>query len=67
MPYEEDPLDRAAIAVFNMVSNGMGGIDWGAVPFACDYLGVEDVDVIVERLLVIKSHKPKDERGHSNT
>ena len=60
--------DEQAIVVWYICANGMGGIDWGAVPFACEYLGISDVEMLVERLLVIKAYKPpKDADANSET
>ena len=51
-----------------MLSNGMGGFDWSGLEFACDYMGITDTEMLVERLMVIKAHRPKDERdGTGNT
>jgi hypothetical protein len=36
----------------------MGGIDWSGLPYVCAALGVEDVEQLMERLLVIKTHRP---------
>jgi hypothetical protein len=41
----------------------MGGVDWGGVPLMCEWLGVEDVDGLLHRLIVLKSstrEKPED-------
>lgn len=39
----------------------MGGLDWGQLPFAAAYLGIADVDALVDDLLTIKTHrKPED-------
>jgi hypothetical protein len=37
----------------------MGGIDWAGLPLACAWLGVRDVDGMLQRLLLIKTHDPK--------
>lgn len=36
----------------------MGGIDWSAVPLLAELYGVEDHEMLIERLIVIKLHKP---------
>lgn len=45
---------------WNMLTNGMGGIDWAGLPVAVAYLGVDDVEGLIDRLMVIKQHKPPD-------
>lgn len=47
--------------MFNALANGMGGLDWAGLPLVCAWMGVEDVDGLVQRLLVIKTHKPPDQ------
>lgn len=42
-----------------LLANGMGGIDWAGLPLACAWLGVRDVDALLQRLLLIKTHDPK--------
>lgn len=45
-----------------MLANGMGGIDWAGLPLACAVHGVTDIEALIHRLVVIKTHKPpKDE------
>lgn len=36
----------------------MGGIDWAGLDIVVDLLGVRDVEGLVRRLAVIKSHRP---------
>lgn len=43
---------------WNLLANGMGGFDWQGLPIVCTMLGVRDVEMLIERLLVIKTHKP---------
>jgi hypothetical protein len=40
------------------LTNGMGGIDWSGLPLVVALLGIDDVEAFVDRLLVIKTHKP---------
>ena len=44
--------------VFNMLSNGMGGIDWAGLPLAAALHGVDDVELLIHQLLAIKLHRP---------
>jgi hypothetical protein len=34
--------------------NLMGGLDWTALPIICEILGVEDVEMLVEQLIIIR-------------
>lgn len=50
-----------AIRVFNGLTNGMGGLDWAGLPLLCAYHCVNDVEGLMHRLLVIKSHRKQDD------
>ena len=53
--------------IFNTLSNGMGGMDWSALPLMCQIYDVDDVEILVARLQVLKLHKPeKDDDGPGN-
>lgn len=41
-----------------MLANGMGGIDWSGLEYVAAYLGITDLDMLTERLMAIKLHKP---------
>ncbi|MCU0924418.1 MAG: hypothetical protein MUF16_29770 [Burkholderiaceae bacterium] len=41
-----------------MLANGMGGLDWGALPLAVAHFGIDDVAGLIHRLLTIKTHRP---------
>lgn len=48
--------------MFNLLSNGMGGIDWAGLPVAVTLFGVRDVEGLMHRLALIKSHRaPEDD------
>lgn len=36
----------------------MGGIDFAGMPLVIELLGIEDVEMLMHRLLAIKLHKP---------
>lgn len=36
----------------------MGGIDWQGLPLLCGWLGVQDVEGLMHRLVAIRMHKP---------
>lgn len=50
-----------AIVVINALSNGYGGIDWAGLPIIVEKFGIENVDDLIDRLLVIKNHRPPKE------
>lgn len=50
--------DGIAIAVSNALQNGMGGFDWNGLPILVEYYGIDDVEGLIDRLLVIKNHRP---------
>ena len=43
-----------------MLQNGMGGLDWSALPLAVEYFEVDDIDDLVYRLMTIKGYKPPE-------
>ncbi len=56
----DDRGEREAFSVALMLSNGMGGYDWAALPLACRIHGVRDVEMLIERLLVLKTHRAEE-------
>lgn len=44
--------------VYRLMANGMGGIDWAGLPLLCGWLGVRDVEGLMQRLVVIRMHAP---------
>ncbi len=40
----------------------MGGFDWAGLPYVVAHLGVRDVGALLERLNVIKLHKPPENK-----
>lgn len=49
-----------AIRAWNLLNNGQGAIDWAGLDLVAALLGVQDIEALINRLLIIKSHKPKD-------
>lgn len=47
--------------VARMLANGMGGMDWAGLPLAMAIHGATDVEGLVHRLTVIKTHRPPEE------
>lgn len=43
--------------IANMLANGMGGFDWAGLPMACAYHGIDDLDALLMRLYIIKTHR----------
>lgn len=52
--------DDFAIAAFNLLSNGMGGIDWSGLNVVVTKLGIEDLEGLIDRLALIKNHRPQN-------
>jgi hypothetical protein len=42
--------------VWHLLSNGSGGLDWAGLDLVCSYLGIDDVEGLMQRLQVIKRH-----------
>lgn len=40
----------------------MGGIDWSGLGVVVAYLGVRDVEALIHRMSVIKTHRPSKEQ-----
>ena len=49
-----------AIRVYNALANGSGGLDWAGLPVVCEWMGIEDLDGLMQRLIVIKTHRPPE-------
>ncbi len=47
-----------ALRTWNLLSNGMGGIDWAGLPLVVALLGITDIEGLLHRLQVIKTHRP---------
>ena len=43
------------------MANGMGGLDWSALPLAAEMYGISNIETLVTRLMVIKTHRPNKE------
>lgn len=48
--------------MFNILKNGNGGLDYAGLPLVCEWLGVQDVAGLLQRLVVIKSWRRPAER-----
>lgn len=45
-----------------MLQNGQGGIGWAGLDVVCEYLGIVDVEGLIDRLRVIGAYKPPKEK-----
>ena len=54
---EASTEDINAMRIYNMLSNGTGGLDWAGLPYAVGMYGVRDVEGLMHRLVVIKTHR----------
>ncbi|HMQ71350.1 MAG TPA: hypothetical protein PKA84_01610 [Rubrivivax sp.] len=43
---------------WNLLATGAGGFDWAGLPLVCGLLGVREPEMLIERLLIIKTHRP---------
>lgn len=46
-----------AIKAWNLLANGMGGLDYAGLPLVAAHLGIDDPDMLLTRFLAIKTHK----------
>jgi hypothetical protein len=51
-----DADSRLAIKAWNYLACGPSAIDWAGVPIVAELLGIEDLEGLLHRLLVIKTH-----------
>lgn len=49
--------DLVASRVARLLSNGAGGLDWAGLDVAVELYGVDDVEMLIERLLVIRDYE----------
>lgn len=58
-------MDRAAVSAWNLLHNGQGAIQWGGFDLVREYLGISDVEGLMDRLRVIAGYKPpKEDEGN---
>lgn len=46
--------NELAWKAWNLLSNGMGAIDWAGLDVVVELLGIEDVEALIEALLCIR-------------
>lgn len=56
----EPPPDGAALAV--AAWNLMGGLVWEALPVVCEILGVDDPELLIRQLVVIRERQGAETR-----
>lgn len=52
-----------ALAAWRLLANGHGGIEWAGLEVVVELLGVRDVEGLVRRLGVIRTHRPPQHEG----
>ena len=62
-PLQPTEAESTAIAVFNALKTGQGGLDWAGLPAMVEWFGVDDVAGLLQRLLVIKTSRKPAERS----
>lgn len=50
--------DSIANRIAQLAANGSGGYDWRGVEILAEVYGVQDVEMLIERLAVIKAYEP---------
>jgi hypothetical protein len=49
--------------VWNLLSNGHGGLDWAGLPLAVARLGITDIEALIDDLGAIKTWRPPGKRN----
>ncbi len=44
----------------------MGGLRWEALPLMVGWLGIDDIEALMDRLAVIKLHRKESNNGTGN-
>jgi len=52
-----------AIRIFNGLCDSMGAINWAGFELLAERFGISNVEGLIDRLLVIKSHEPPKPMG----
>jgi hypothetical protein len=48
--------DVEALKVVSLLKTGSGGMDWSGLPLVAGWMGITDLDGLLERLAVILQH-----------
>lgn len=54
--------DEIAARIARLAANGMGGYDWRGVELLAEVFGVQDVEMLIERLGVIKAYESPNQQ-----
>lgn len=54
-----------AIRVWNALADGHGGIHWAGLDLMVAWLGIDDVEGLLQRLLTIKGHSRPSADAHT--
>lgn len=49
--------DHIALEAFKYLVTYGGSIDWSGLPVVAELLGVDDIEDLIERLMIIKLHR----------
>jgi len=50
-----------AFKVINLLKTGTGGINWAGLPLVAGWLGITDLDGLLDRIATIVLYKPSTE------
>lgn len=50
-----------AIRIWNLLTDGNGGLNLAGLPLVAEWLGIADLDGLMTRLETIKGHRPPQE------
>jgi len=53
--------DTLAFKVVSLLKTGTGGINWAGLPLVAGWLGIQDIDGLLDRIAVIALYKPSQE------
>lgn len=61
-PSAEPVSERNVLAIraWNLLSNGMGGLDWQGFDRIVRHLSIDDEEWLIESLNAIRSHRPSE-------
>jgi len=48
--------------MYRLLANGMGGIDWAGLPLLAGWMGVTDMEGLMQRLVAIRMHQTNREK-----
>ena len=60
-PPELGDADAEAFKVVALLKNGQGGLDWSGLPLIAGWMGITDLDGLLERMAVIVQYHRREE------